>query len=223
MCKQTRAEGLAIFYQHHYFRFNVGLNLPYTKGNATFQILNASDEASHALPCKKGYGTILDWLERIGDLGRENIRNLKFLGHFDLADWQHMSRIHSQLSDKATVIYRPFDPSNADGLWNFGEMWESSDRREAPTFSIYEKFYDTYTDKPVFGDVSSCTLNSILDCHGLEEENKAACRRQPQKSTRRLGQWRRHEKNLDEFCGSRMTDFLQGHNILEDIDPLAME
>jgi len=37
-------------------------------------------------------------------------------------------------------------------------MWESSDRREAPTFSIYEKIYDTYTDKPVFGGVSSCTL-----------------------------------------------------------------
>jgi len=116
ICKQTRAEGLAIFYQHHYFRFNVGLNLPYTNVSATFQIINASDEASHALACKRGYGAILDWLERIGDLGRENIRNLKLLGHFDLADWQHMSRIHSQLSDKATVIYRPFDPSDADGL-----------------------------------------------------------------------------------------------------------
>jgi len=72
-------------------------------------------------------------------------------------------------------------------------------------------------------EVSPVALShSILYCHGLEEENKPAGKRQPQKSTRRLGQWRRHEKNLDEFCGSRMTDFLQGHNILEDVGPPAM-
>jgi len=56
-------------------------------------------------------------------------------------------------------------------------MWESSDRREAPTFSIYEKIYDTYTDKSVFGGVSNCTLTFYPGLSWFEEENKAVGRR----------------------------------------------
>ena len=93
-CNQTRAEGLALFYQHHVF-------VLYVEHGGCFL-------------------AILLWLHNIGDVGRKNIRHLHI--HFEAIcvpqDRSSMEKVHQRLSDRATVVY--FARFGVLSLWNIG-------------------------------------------------------------------------------------------------------
>ena len=84
-CKQTRAEGLNLFYQHHTFILSV----------------------QHA----NCFIAIHRWLENIGNIGRDNIRHLTIRVNTMCAwsdAWTKENvkyRIHQKLTDHATVVY----------------------------------------------------------------------------------------------------------------------
>lgn len=136
-CQQTRAEGLAIFYQYRCFSFGTYLTGEFNIGVTL---------------TKKNYNTLLNWLQRTGEFGRENIRGLVLAGKFDPADWSSIRLIHERLSDKATVVYEPMARHDASVLWAIGAMCESRYIGQAPTFRFFDQTYTTYNsdDEPSF-------------------------------------------------------------------------
>ena len=109
--KQTRGEGLALFYQHHHFLLSVehgGCFLAITK-----------------------------WLRNIGSFWRSNIRSLeiRYRTRSTVLDASVIGRIGRYLSDKATVSY------SAEGLFLIRSLWKtrqylwSRDPSTAPSFN----------------------------------------------------------------------------------------
>lgn len=124
VCKQTRAEGLPLFYQHHIFELSV----------------------EHT-GC---FFAIYLWLLNIGDLGCGNIRDIqiRFMTKCCAVDKVWMNRIHNKVSDQATVRYISKAPKT---LWTIGQDFSSSFPPQAPVFefdsqdptlaSFYTDFY----------------------------------------------------------------------------------
>ena len=108
-CKQTRAEGLALFYQYHVFVF-------FVEHSGCFL-------------------AILRWLQKIGHLGRSNIRRLsvRFLTKCCGQDKGFMDCIHEMLSEEATVAYIPEFP---DTLWRIGQLYYLRNPAKVPFFRI---------------------------------------------------------------------------------------
>lgn len=95
--KQTRSEGLLIFFQEHHFLFDVrriwGVGGPHSIGD------------------------LLPWLNKIGPVERKNIRNITLLCEVSPRDVPVMHRIHAKLSDDATVVYKsPFSSMEMPSL-----------------------------------------------------------------------------------------------------------
>ena len=108
-CKQTRAEGLSLFYQHHIFMLS----------------------ALHMDCCK----AILRWLQNIGSVGRDNIRHLivRFRGKCNMMHKRLMDHINETLTEKATVVYigKP-----AGLLWILGRHFIHGDPAIAPVYMV---------------------------------------------------------------------------------------
>ncbi len=109
-CKQTRTEGLAIFYQYHVFGISV-------EHSGCFIAINR-------------------WLDNIGYIGRQNIRDLRihFGGKCIAEDICWMSEIHTRLSDQATVVYFP---KRAKSLWKIGRRYYRKNPQKVPLFKIH--------------------------------------------------------------------------------------
>ena len=107
--KQTRAEGLALFYQHHRF-------VLFVEHGGCFL-------------------AILLWLQNIGDIGRRNIRylHIRYYTRCCTPDKVFMDRIHEKLSDQATVVYIPEVP---ESLWRIGQRYYIRNPAKVPLFRI---------------------------------------------------------------------------------------
>ena len=110
--KQTRAEGLALFYQYHCFLLSVehgGCFLAITK-----------------------------WLRNIGPSWRTNIRYLeiRYRTRSSVLDASVIGRIGRYLSDKATVVYSAEGLLLVRSLWKTGQYLWSRDPSTAPSFRI---------------------------------------------------------------------------------------
>ncbi len=84
--KQTRSEGLLIFFHNHHFVFK-----PQRWGPQ---------------PCRPLLDGLLPWLDRIGAVGRTHIRHMELVGDLRPPDVPAMDRLHARLSDEATVLYQ---------------------------------------------------------------------------------------------------------------------
>lgn len=109
VCKQTRSEGLALFYHHHQIQLSV----------------------EHS-GC---YLAILLWLRRIGSIGRNNIRLLQinYKAKVYIGDIQYMGWIDRLLSNQATVVYVA---DKGQVLWRIGHAFWLRNAARAPLFGI---------------------------------------------------------------------------------------
>lgn len=143
--KWTRAEGLPVFYNHRRFIFHTTNNFV----SARSICLNNLSSWPRVLI---SYVPFLQWLVRIGQPARDDIRHLIFVGHFDQIDWQSMQSIHQKLSDKATVVYRPKCRDSIEHLWAVGVSCNSSKENERPIFRFYDRVSMTINDIPCIDD-----------------------------------------------------------------------
>ena len=131
-CRETKNEGLLLFYEHHHFELDV-----------------EEDGCLRA---------IRRWLRHIGQAMRENIRHLeiRFIEEPDLTHMGNMGRIHGGLSDKATVMYHTND--GVSQLWQMGATCWRRDRSSVPTFQMWGEYgldeeWTTYDRPPSFRTV----------------------------------------------------------------------
>ena len=82
--KQTRTEGLPVFYRKHHFQ--IWLRKEHTFSGGILE-------------------HVLLWLKNIGKIGTQNIRHLHIDGVFRLKDKSIMDRLHRKLSDEAEVVW----------------------------------------------------------------------------------------------------------------------
>lgn len=109
VCKQTRNEGLALFYHHH------DIDLFVEHGGC--------------------FLAIRLWLQNIGHIGRNNIRSLQisYQGKVCTEDIQHMRCINSLLSNQATIVYVA---DYGEVLWGIGRVFSLRNAAKAPTFGV---------------------------------------------------------------------------------------
>ena len=110
-CRETKEEGLVLFYEHHHFELEV------------------EDDG-----CLRA---IRRWLRNIGQTMRENIRHLEitFIEIPESTYMNNMGRIHVELSDKATVSYNAND--GVKQLWRMGAICQHRDRSSVPIFQMW--------------------------------------------------------------------------------------
>ncbi|KAL9133154.1 MAG: hypothetical protein Q9175_005665 [Cornicularia normoerica] len=110
-CKETRIEGLSLFYQYHHFELAV-------EHGGCFLAIQL-------------------WLHNIGRLALVSIRYLsisyitKPSGYYDMRD---IDQIHEMLSDKATVTYSSYNYPRR--LWMIGSLYEQRNNMKVPTFRV---------------------------------------------------------------------------------------
>ena len=109
VCKQTRSEGLVLFYHHHHIQLSV----------------------EHG-GC---YLAILLWLRNIGHIGRNNIRLLQidYEARVCSRDIQHMAYLNGLLSNQATIVYVA---DNGQVLWGIGHVMWLRNAERVPLFGI---------------------------------------------------------------------------------------
>jgi hypothetical protein len=135
--KQIRAEGLGLYYQYH--RFACYLIDP------TY--------FSRALT------PLLKWLDHIGEVGRANIRYLRFRADRANSRARVMSRLHRELSDKATVIWEADPEKYTDrDLWFVGRSYRQRNPNKLPVFETngHQRF-STFDSAPS-GNLRGSTL-----------------------------------------------------------------
>ena len=111
-CKQTRAEGLSMFYQYHTFILSV-----------------------RHVDC---FMAILRWLQNIGSVGRDNIRHLiiSFETKCDWMDKRLIDYVHENLTEKAEVVYIG---RTAESIWAIGWDFIYGDAAIVPVCMVNSK------------------------------------------------------------------------------------
>ena len=147
-CKQTRVEGLPIFFQSRQFKFTV---------NVIQSIWESYPWPGTGL--ESYHPEFLNWLEIIGELGRVNIRSITICGNFDLLETSYLKVLNSKLSSKAMIKLRTNETSSMEVLWIHGKTFDSiKGAAKAPTFRIRKRAYQTYEEKPLFLESDHCSL-----------------------------------------------------------------
>jgi len=114
--KQTRAEGLVIFFQAHHFQFDLSRGRHFGE----WSTLN-----------------FLTWLEKLRTVERKNIRNITFRCYLSNSDVLAMDRIHAMLSEKATVIYLLANLKLSSSLLEIVRIFRSRCARKAAIQDVY--------------------------------------------------------------------------------------
>ena len=114
--KQTRAEGLVIFFQAHHFQFDLSRGRHFGEWSTL---------------------VFLTWLEKLRTVERENIRNITFKSYLSNSDVLAMDRIHAMLSEKATVIYLLTNLKHSSSVLEIVRMFRSRCARKATIQDVY--------------------------------------------------------------------------------------